>query len=126
MRVYSGIDPVSRKRHYLVESVPAGPTAAHEHEAERIRTRLLNQVDEKRNTHTKATVNQLVDRNLEVLDVEPTTRVTYEGYERNHVRPSLGELAVGRLDGKILDSFYAPLRTCRTHCRGRKDIDHRA
>lgn len=124
VRVYAGIDPVSRKKHYLVETVPAGPTAARE--AERVRTRLLNQVDEKRNPRTKATVNQLMDRYLEVLDVEPTTRGTYEGYVRNHIRPLLGELAVGRLDGEVLDSFYALLRTCRAHCRGRKYIEHRA
>ncbi|MDF2747813.1 MAG: LacI family transcriptional regulator, partial [Propionibacteriaceae bacterium] len=36
--VYAGIDPVSKKRHYLVETVPAGPSAARD--AERVRTRL--------------------------------------------------------------------------------------
>jgi integrase len=124
VRVYAGIDPVSKKRHYLVETVPAGPNAARE--AEMVRTRLLNQVDEKRNPRTKATVNQLMDRYLEVLDVEPTTRSTYEGYIRNHIRPLLGDLSVGRLDGEVLDSFYAALRTCRAHCRGRKYVEHRS
>lgn len=122
VRVYAGIDPVSRKRHYLVETIPAGPTAARE--AEKVRTRLLAQVDERRNPRTKATVNQLMDRYLEVLDVEPTTRSTYEGYIRNHIRPLLGDLAVGRLDGEVLDSFYAALRACRAHCRGRKRVEH--
>jgi integrase len=56
--VYAGIDPVSKKRHYLVETVPAGPSARKD--AERVRTRLLNQVDERRNPRTKATVNQLL------------------------------------------------------------------
>jgi hypothetical protein len=41
MPVYAGIDPVSKKKHYLVETVPAGPRAAKE--AEQVRTRLLNQ-----------------------------------------------------------------------------------
>ena len=63
VRVYAGIDPVSKKKHYLVETVPAGPSAARD--AERVRTRLLNQVDERRNPRTKATVNQLLDRWLE-------------------------------------------------------------
>jgi integrase len=27
VRVYAGIDPVSKKRHDLVETVPAGPSA---------------------------------------------------------------------------------------------------
>lgn len=52
--VYSGIDPLSGRRMYLRETVPAGPRAAGQ--AEKVRTRLLNQVDEKRNPRTTATV----------------------------------------------------------------------
>jgi len=85
VRVYAGIDPVSKKKHYLVETIPAGPKAAKE--AERVRTRLLNQVDERRAPRTRATVNQLMDRYLNVVDIEETTRITYEGYVRNHVLP---------------------------------------
>jgi hypothetical protein len=44
VRVYAGIDPLSKKKHYLVETIPAGPKAVKE--AEQARTRLLNQVDE--------------------------------------------------------------------------------
>jgi hypothetical protein len=65
VRVYAGIDPVSKKKHYLVETIPAGPQATRE--AEKARTRLLNQVDEKRSPRTRATANQLMDRYLEVL-----------------------------------------------------------
>src|SRR6476660_7379174 len=107
VRVYAGTDPLSGKRHYLTETIPAGPKAAKE--AEKARTRLLGQVDENRNPRTGATVNQLMDQYLDVLDVEPTTRTTYEGYIRNHVRPLLGNLALSRLDGEVLDSFYALL-----------------
>jgi hypothetical protein len=39
VQVYAGRDPVSGKRHYLTETVPAGPTAAKD--AEKARTRLL-------------------------------------------------------------------------------------
>ena len=28
VKVYAGIDPLTKKRHYLTETVPAGPTAA--------------------------------------------------------------------------------------------------
>jgi hypothetical protein len=28
VRVYAGIDPVTKKRNYLTETVPAGPSAA--------------------------------------------------------------------------------------------------
>ena len=57
-----------------------------------------------------------MDRYLEVLDVEATTRRTYTGLIDNHVRPALGRLQVGQLDGEMLDRFYAQLRTCRGRC----------
>jgi hypothetical protein len=44
VRVYAGKDPVTGRRHDVVEVIPAGPKAA----AEATRTRLLNQVDERR------------------------------------------------------------------------------
>jgi integrase len=123
VRVFAGIDPVSKRRHYLTETVAAGPRA--QADAEKARTRLLSQVDERRNPRTRATVNQLLDRYLEVLDVEPTTRGTYLGYMNNHIRPLLGDLALGGLGGEVLDSFFAQLRICRAHCRGRKYVQHR-
>src|SRR5947209_627503 len=82
VKVYAGIDPLTGRRHYLTETIPAGPTA--QKDAEQARTRLLNQVDEQRNPRTKATVNQLMDRYLELLDVDVNTRRGYEGYIRNH------------------------------------------
>jgi integrase len=123
VRVYAGRDPLTKRDHYLVEVVPPGPKA--EAEAKRIRTRLLGQVDEQRSPRTRATVNQLMDRYLDVLDVEGTTRSAYLGYIDNHIRPQLGALQVGRVDAEVLDSFYANLRTCRKNCRGKKGIDHR-
>ena len=54
VRVYAGVDPISKKPLYLTETVPPGPRQARE--AEQARTRLLNQVDEKRNPKTRATV----------------------------------------------------------------------
>jgi integrase len=103
--------------------VPAGPRA--QADARKVRTRLLNQVDEQRNPRTRATVNQLLDRYLEVLDVEQTTRRAYVGYIDKHVRPLLGSMMVGRLNAEVLDSFYATLRVCREHCGGTQLVDHR-
>jgi integrase len=68
VRVYAGSDPLTGKRHDLTEVVPPGPRAAAE--AEKVRARLLNQVDEQRNPRTKATVNQLLDRYLAVVELE--------------------------------------------------------
>jgi hypothetical protein len=76
------------------------------------------QLDERRNPKTKATVNRLLDRYLQVLDVEPTTRRAYEGLIKNHIRPALGHLQVAQIDGEVLDSLYAQLRKCRRRCGG--------
>lgn len=48
--------------------------------------RLVNQVNERRNSRTPAAVNELMDRYLEHLDVEQTT---HERYEEGHVPESL-------------------------------------
>ena len=80
-----------------------------------MQTRLLNQVDERRNPRTRATINQLLDRYLELLDVEDTTRSTYVALIDKHIRPVIGSVMVARLDAELLDSFYARLRTCRAH-----------
>jgi integrase len=124
VRVYAGTDPVTGKRHDLVEVVPAGPKAAAE--AEKVRTRLLSQLDERRNPRTKATVNQLLDRYLEVVDLDESTRRTYIGYLDRHVRPVLGNLLLGKVDGEMLDTLYGQLRRCRARCNGRnRAIVHR-
>ncbi|GIE87884.1 Phage integrase, N-terminal SAM-like domain [Actinoplanes regularis] len=124
MKVYAGTDPISGKRNDLTETIPPGPAA--NREAQKALTRLLGQLDERRNPRTRATVGQLMDRYFEVLDVGETTIGTYEGYRRNHIDPLLGDLQLARLDGEVLDSFYADCRRCRAHCRpGRRAIDHR-
>lgn len=123
VRVYAGSDPVTKRRHDLIEVIPAGPYAARE--AEQVRTRLLAQVDERRSPRTRATVNQLFDRWLKVLDVQPTTRRGYVIEINRHIRPVLGRTQVRRLDAETLELFYASLRRCRDRCDGRKRIDHR-
>lgn len=80
VRVYAGVDPLSGKRHYLTEVIPLEADASRESakwardQAKKALTRLLNQVDERRNPRTRAAVDQLLDRYLELLDVEPTKR----------------------------------------------------
>jgi hypothetical protein len=64
VRGYAGVDPLTGKQLMLTERVPPGPGA--DKEAERARTRLLSQVDERRNPRTRATLSQLLDRYLEV------------------------------------------------------------
>jgi integrase len=123
VKVYTGRDPVSKKPNYLSEVIEPGPNAARQ--AEKARTRLLAQVDEKRAPRTSATVNQLLDKHFELLRVDESTMASYESLARIHIRPVIGELGVGRIDAEVLDSFYQLLRTCRVHCGGRRFVEHR-
>lgn len=123
VRVYSGKDALTGKRNELVEVIPPGPRAAVE--AEAARTRLLNQVDERRHPRTSATVNQMLDRHFEGAKLAPATLSTYVGYAAKHIRPLIGTQQVGALDGGLFDSFNAELHRCRDHCDRRPRTDHR-
>jgi integrase len=124
VRVYAGRDILTGEDHYLTEVVPAGPHAAAQ--AERARTRLLSQVDERRNPKTRATLNQLLDRYLEVLHVEPTTKDRYEVDVRLRLRPVLGHLPLSRIEPDLVERLYAQLRVCRDRCGGKGNhVKHR-
>jgi integrase len=114
---------LSKRRLDLTEVIPPGPKQASL--AEKARTRLLNQVDEKRNPKTSATVDQLIAKYFDVVDVDTQTMRGYRSKYENHIKPLLGAQQLTRLDIETLDSFYSLLRTCRAHCRGRKYIEHR-
>lgn len=121
--VYAGTDPVTKRRHYLREVVPAGPKAPKE--AQKVLRRLANQIDERQNPRTAATVDQLLDHYFEVLDRDASTMTTYARYSDKHIRPLIGTVKVGRLDGDVFDRFYAELRRCRAHCDRKPHVDHR-
>lgn len=98
VKVYAGIDQLTGKKLWLRETVAARTSKREtEREAERVLTRLLNQVDERRSPRTEVTVNELLDRWLEVIDVERTTRTGYVGKIEKHIRPTIGRLPVGRV-----------------------------
>lgn len=122
--VYAGIDPVSKRRHYLRKLVPAGSPSAWT-EAENIRTGLVNQVNEHRHPRTRATVNQLLDKYFATINIAASTKETHEGYADKHLRPFIGELPAGAIDADVLDSLYAELRRCREHCDRRSQVLHR-
>ncbi len=42
-----------------------------------------------------------------------------------HVRPFVGRLKAGAVGVEVLDSLYAELRRCRTHCTDGRGVDHR-
>jgi integrase len=123
VRVYAGVDPVTKRRHDLIEIIPAGPGA--ERQAEQARVRLLAEVQERRNPRTSATVDQLLDQYLTLHNGGKTTLSTYRMYAEKHIRPFLGHVKVGALEADVVDSLYAELRRCREHCNGRRFIEHR-
>ncbi|MGH9176157.1 MAG: hypothetical protein ACRD1H_17450 [Vicinamibacterales bacterium] len=123
VRVYAGIDPMTKKRHNLTEIIPPGPRAAAQAEAARVR--FVHEVNERRNSRTNATVGQLLTRRLDTAELEHNTRETCRGYARRHITSFLANVKVGALDADILDSFYAELRRCRDHCSGGGSVDHR-
>ncbi|GEL16537.1 hypothetical protein [Pseudonocardia asaccharolytica] len=100
--VYAGVDPLTECRHYLRETVPAGPRAAAE--AQKIPRRLAGQVDERRNPRTKATVDQLLNRHFELLDIERDTVENYRRLARLHIRPLIGGQKIGALDADVFDT----------------------
>ncbi len=126
VKVYAGIDQVTGKKLWLRETVPAREARKEtQREAEEAITRLLDQVDEQRSPRTEATVDELLNRWLEVLDVERKTRAGYVSKLGKHVRPAIGRLQVGRVKAETIDSLYAQLRRCRDHWHGEKYIQDR-
>jgi integrase len=126
VKVYAGVDQLTGKKIWLRETVAARETRREtEREAEKVLTRLLNQVDERRSPRTEATVNELLDRWLDVIEVERKTRAGYVSKIEKHVRPMIGRLQVGRVKAETIDGLYAQLRRCRDHCHGEKYIQHR-
>ncbi|MFB9742562.1 tyrosine-type recombinase/integrase [Pseudonocardia sulfidoxydans] len=117
-KVYAGTDPLTRKRRYLVETVA---TAS---EAERVLTRLQHEVDENRHPKSAITVNQAIEKWLEVAKLEPTTRERYDDLVRLYVSPVLGRMQAAQLDAEMLERFYARLQTCRELCTGRTRAGH--
>lgn len=65
--VYAGIDPLTGKDHYLTEST------SDEAQAQKVLTRLLSQVDERRNPRTKATLGAALESWLRTHEAEETT-----------------------------------------------------
>ena len=126
VRVYAGIDPVTGKRNYLSETIPPGANEQETlREGEKARTRLINQVDERRNPRTRASMNELLNRWLDVVKLEHNTCQGYVGKIEKHIRPTIGPLPVARVDAEVIDSLCAGLRTCKEHCDGRRYIEHR-
>jgi len=115
VRVYAGRDPLTKKDIYLHEQ------AETEVEAEKVRTKLLHQVDENRHPKTQVTMSFLLDRWLGVAELDETSYERVEGIIRNYLKPTFGDLKAGKLTAEMLELFYARLRQCQEQCEGRRN-----
>lgn len=123
VRVYAGTDPITRRRHDLVEVIPAGPNAWDQ--ADEVRRRFVAEVKQRRSPRINVTVDQLLDRYLEQHLGGKSTVTGYRDYLDKHVRPFIGKRKVDDLDADVLDSLYVEMRRCREHCTSRRHVDHR-
>ncbi|MFL6125422.1 tyrosine-type recombinase/integrase [Actinophytocola sp.] len=122
VRVYVGVDPVSRRQRWLSETVKQGPTAAAQ--AEEVCRRLVERVQRSRCLRTDATLNELLDRHLVLLCCGEHTRESYEYTAARHIRPFLGRLRLSAVTPEQLDELYAGLLRCREHCSLRAKPGH--
>jgi site-specific recombinase XerD len=118
--VYAGLDPLTGKRMFLSESTtePA--------EAERIRRRLVAQVDDERGPKTNASFGVALNAWMRTHEAEATTLDGYRGYVQRTIEPALSAVPLAQITAQVLEEFYADLRRCRRRCRdGEPAVDHR-
>jgi integrase len=109
--VYADLDPVTRKRVYLRETV-AGTDKAAYRKAKTPLGKFLAQVDEQRSAMS-VTLGYVIDEWMRTSELEDSTRKTYEGYIERAIRPAIGALPARKVDARALESFYTELRRCR-------------
>ncbi|GAY12721.1 hypothetical protein [Pseudonocardia sp. N23] len=114
--MYAGTDPLTRKGRYLVETVA---TAS---DGERVLTWVQHEVDENRHPKSAITVNQAIEKWLEVAKLVPTTREQYDDLVHLYVSPVPGRMQAAQLDAEMLELLRPapglPRAVHGTHPRG--------
>lgn len=117
VRVDTGTDPVTGKRHRVTEHIGAD-TPDLDAATESARARLVNEVNERRSPRTNATIGQLVEKHLDTFDGAYSTVENYRSLWANHGEPFIAKVKARVLDAEILDALYVECRRCRDHCTG--------
>jgi integrase len=118
--VYAGTDPLTGRRLRYRRVVKT------EQQARIVLGKLLEQAAAGAPPDSGVTVAELLARYMEVAELEPSTRETYDGYIRRTILPALGSMPLRKLRGPVLDTFYARLRRCGDlACTGRPFTEHR-
>jgi LacI family xylobiose transport system transcriptional regulator len=102
VRVYAGVDPASKKRQYLVQTVPAGADAADA--ADEVRLRLLREVAERRGSRRRPPQTQVTgapDHKVTPMSTSTAAAspVTADGGKPAGRRGALTVAAIARLAG---------------------------
>ncbi len=117
--VYVGRDPITRRQIYLRR------TAKDLLQAQITLGKLLEQAQAGKEPESDATVGQLLGQYMPIAEWDVSTREGFEGYVRRTIRPGLGHLKVRRVQGPILDTFYARLKKCGDlACTSKPFIEH--
>jgi integrase len=101
--VYAGHDPLTKKRHTLVETIPPGPKTEKARRSRSRRRRRLTGCRAGRGQEgpwTDATLDHLLERYLDQFGGRENTLELYRGHARNHISPLLGHLKVGQLSAE--------------------------
>ena len=107
LRVYLGADPVSGRKRYTTKSVRCG-----KREAQRELARMVADVDSTsvaESESSRLTLTELIEEHIARHEGSPTTLRTYSSTLENHIRPTIGRLAVRDVDAAILDRFHEHL-----------------
>lgn len=107
IRVFTGRDPVTRRKRWIEKTVQGGKRAA-----QRELANLVADVDRGTVVGTDATLNDLIERWIEMAspDWSPSTVLQTRSIIRAHIVGSLGPIKLKRLRASELDHFYAELR----------------
>ena len=120
--VYAGTDPLTGRRLRYRRVVKT------EQQARIVLGKLLGQAAAGAPPDSGVTVAELLARYMEVAELEPSTRETYDGYIRRTILPALGSMPLRKLRGPVLDTFYLvqvhphpPVALAREHYLRRRD-----
>jgi integrase len=119
VHVYAGTDPLTGRELRHRQTVKT------QQQAQIVLGRLLEQAAEGWRPDSDVTVADVLARYMAIVELDPSTRETYEGYIRRTIMPALGAMELRKIRGPVLDSFYARLRLCADlACTGRPFIEH--
>ncbi|WP_228554681.1 tyrosine-type recombinase/integrase [Catenulispora pinisilvae] len=114
VRVYAGLDPLTKTPIYLTGTAPTYP------EAEKLRTKFLAQVDENRHPRSNVSFVAVLENYLTTLAAEEHTLYWYGSLIVNYIEPTFKKEKAGKVTVEMLDMFYARLGRCKEQCEGKR------